>query len=127
MVRIKADPDAEGNRVVRLRCRFFLPARLCAPGQGIENGFKLWHHIPMDMYVRHECNEFISSNPRCDIISAEGQTEGRGQVHQNLVTEKMAVCIIDGLEIIYVNQNQRPHLFLGPCVGFDPPDAFPAV
>lgn len=70
----------------------------------------------------------MNSSPpiRCDIISAEGQTEGR-QVHQDLVTEKMAVCIIDGLEIIYVNQNQRSHLFLGPCVGFDPPDAFPAV
>lgn len=56
-----------------------------------------------------EYREFVSAKPGNGILSAKGLAQALGNRLEHLISGIMAKRVVDGLEVVNVNQNQSAH------------------
>src|SRR6476660_4009387 len=56
--------------------------------------------------IEHQ-QEFIAADPRQDVGVAQVEPEPFGHLHQQRVTDRMSVIVVDMLEIVDVEKSQR--------------------
>src|ERR1700722_11806649 len=105
MIGIKADPD-------RSRGEYFRSVDEERSFQPLQRGLDIFRYLLLVLDRIEQQHEFVAADPRQHVGFAQIQPKPLGDLYQQRVPDRMAVIVVDVLEIIDVEKGERE---LGTC------------